>query len=214
MKKFLLIVFLIQFTIIYGCVGRNIDEGTKITKTYNISGFTELDVSNAFNVVVKVGEAASLKITGGENILPYIKVKNDEDDLEISLEKSFNNIGEILVEITVKELKSVDLSGACKIKVDGINTDSFDLDMSGACSGELIGKVRKLEIDLSGATNLDASQLISEMVEIETSGASNADIYASESVDAESSGASNITIYGNPKAVKTDVSGASNINSK
>ena len=214
MKKLLVIVFLIQFSIINGCVGKTIDEGNRITKSYQISDFTELDVSGAFKIVVKVGEDTSLKITGGENIIPYIDVKNDEDELEIGFKKDMNNVGNILVEITVKELKGVDLSGACKIEAEDIKTDSFEIAFSGACSGEFKGTVKKLEVDLSGATNLDAKELIAENVEIEVSGASNAKIFASKSLDAEASGASNITIYGDPEKVKTDVSGASNIKSK
>ncbi len=217
MKKYFTIIFLIQFTVIYGCTmhnGRDIQEGDRVTKTYEISDFTELDVSDAFEINVKAGEKASLKITGDENILPYISVKNKDNELEIGFEKNPINVGNILIEITVKDLRSVDLSGACKLTVEGISTDSFKLDMSGACSAELSGKVKKLEIDLSGATNLDASQLIAEEVKIKASGASNAEIYAVSSVDAETSGASNITIYGDPEKVETDVSGASNIKSK
>jgi len=217
MKKFFAVIFLIQFTVVYGCTmynGREIQEGDRVTKTYEINDFTKLDVSDAFEITVKVGKKASLKITGDENILPYISVENNENKLAIEFKKDFINVSDILVEITVKELKSVDLSGACKITIEGISTDSFEMEMSGACSGELSGKVKKLEIDLSGASNLDASQLISEDIKIEASGASNAEIYAVSSVDAETSGASNITIYGDPEKVETDVSGASNIKSK
>lgn len=217
MKKLFAVFFIFQFIVVYGCKmynGRDVQEGDRVTKTYEISDFTKLDVSNAFEITVKVGGKASLKITGDENILPYIRVKNKENELEIGFENNRHNIGNILVEITVENLESVDLSGACKIKVEGISTDSFELDMSGSSSGELSGKVKKFEIDLSGATKLDASQLISEAVEIEASGASNAEIYAVSSVDAETSGASNITIYGDPEKVKTDISGASDIKSK
>ncbi len=214
MKKFLTIIFLIQFTVTVGCVGKHIDEGKRITKTFEIKEFTKLDVSDAFKIIVNVGKDASLKITAGENIIPYINVKNIGDKLAIDFKDNLQNIGEVLVEITVKELKNVALSGACKIKIYGISTESFVLDMSGACNGEISGQVKELEVDLSGATNLDASKLISESVEIEVSGASKADIYASKSVNAEASGASNITILGDPKEVETDVTGASNIKSK
>ncbi|VAX20402.1 hypothetical protein MNBD_IGNAVI01-525 [hydrothermal vent metagenome] len=217
MKKLLTIIFLIQFTAAYGCTrydGSDIQGGDRVIKTYDISDFTKLEVSDAFEINVKVGEKASLKITGDENILPYIDVENEDNKLAIEFKKDFINAGNILVEITVKDLKSVDLSGACKITVEGISSDSFELEMSGACSGELSGKVKKLEIDLSGATNLDASQLIAEEVIIEASGASNAELYAVLSVDAEASGASNITIYGDPEKMETDASGASNIKSK
>lgn len=78
----------------------------------------------------------------------------------------------------------------------------------------LLAKVKKLEVDVSGATSLDARDLKAENVEIDISGASNAKVYASNKLEAEASGASHITFYGDPEKVETDVSGASNIKSK
>lgn len=217
MKKLLVLIFLFQLTTIYGCImenGRDIEEGDRVNRTYDITNFTKLDVSHAFEVDIKVGSEASLKITAGENIHPHIIVENKDNTLTLSIKNEINNVGNIKAEITVPNLKSVDASGACKISVDGISTDSFELDMSGACSGKLNGKVIKLEIDLSGATSMDAKDLIAEQVEVDISGASNTKVYASKSIEAEASGASNITLYGDPEKVETDISGASNLKSK
>lgn len=217
MKKLLVIIFLFQLTAIYGCMmknGKDIQEGDRVNRTYEVTNFTNLDVSHAFEVDIKVGPEVSLKITAGENIHPYIIVENKENTLVLSIKSGLNNVGDIKAEVTVPNLKSVDASGACKIYVDGISTESFELDMSGACSGKLYGKVNKLEIDLSGATNLDAKDLIAEQVEVDISGASNTKVYASQSIEAEASGASNITLFGDPEKVETDLSGASNLKSK
>lgn len=217
MKKLLIIIFLLQLTTIYGCVmenGRDIQEGDQVNRTYDVTNFTKLVVSHAFEVNIKVGSEASLKITAGENIHQYIIVENKDNTLRLSMKNGINNVGNIKAEITVLNLKSIDASGACKISVYGISTDSFELYMSGACSGKLYGKVKKLEIELSGATNLDAKDLIAEQVEVDISGASNIKVYASKSIEAEASGASNITLYGYPEKVETDISGASNLKSK
>ena len=216
MKKIFVVLFLLQFAVIYGCVmqnGKEIQEGDRVTKSYEVSNFNKLDVSHAFDVEIKIGKEASMKITAGENIHPYIKVENKENSLILGLKENIN-VGHIKVELTVEKLNSIDASGACKIFVEGISSESFELDMSGACTGELSGEVKKLEVDLSGATNLDARGLIAEIVEIDISGASNAKVYASKKLEAEASGASNISFYGNPEKVETDVSGASNIKSK
>lgn len=217
MKKLLVIIFLFQFAAIYGCVmqnGRDFQEGDRVNKTYEVTNFTKLDVSHAFEVDMQVGAETSLKITAGENIHPYIIVENEDNTLVLSIKSGLNNVGNIKAEITVPKLKSVEASGACKISVEGISADSFELDMSGACSGDLSGEVKKLEVDVSGATSLDASHLIAENVEIDISGASNAKVYASKKLEAEASGASHITFYGDPEKVETDVSGASHIKSK
>ena len=213
MKKILVILFLIQVAAIYGCVMQNLQEGDKVTRSYEVSDFNKLDVSHAFDVEIKIGEQASMKITAGENIHPYIEVENKEHSLILGLKDNIN-VGHIKVELTVENLKSLDASGACNISVVGISTESFELEMSGACKGNLSGNAKKLEVDISGATSIDARDLIAEKVEIDISGASNAKVYASKKLEADASGASNIIIYGDPADVESDVSGASNIKSK
>lgn len=234
MKKLLLVFVLIQFTAIFGCVMNRINPGDQVTKTYDISEFTKLDASHAFEVDIKVGEKASLKITAGENIHPIINATVKGNTLILEMKKSVNNSGEIKAEITVKHLTDISASGACKVKVADVDAETFNLDvsgasrilaenfksnslmvdMSGASSGELIGEIKNLTADISGAVSLDAKSLKAESVVIDLSGASNAKVYASSSLIVDASGASNLTYYGNPGNVKKDLSGASNLNSK
>ena len=116
--------------------------------------------------------------------------------------------------ISTPYLNGVDLSGACKINVDGIETNTFSIDMSGACNGTFAGTTEKLDIDLSGATKLNSADLKATDVTVDVSGASKCSVYSSESLSVDASGASNIVIYGDPPKVETDISGASSITSK
>ena len=75
------------------------------------------------------------------------------------------------------------------------------------------GSTKKLDIELSGATKLNTSDLKAVDVTVDVSGASKCSVYSSSSLIADASGASKIVIYGDPPKVDTDVSGASSISS-
>ncbi len=234
MKKIFIILVLFQMTVIYGCVMNNVNPGDMVTKTYEVSEFTKLDVSHAFEIIVKVGETASLEITAGENIHPIIEAIVKGDKLVLGLKESMKNTGDIKAEITVLALDELQASGACKVHLTGVDTDEFMLDasgatrinikefkansltvdMSGASSGAIQGEVNNLNIDISGASGFDSEELMAENVVADLSGACNAKVYASKYLKVDASGASNLTYLGDPEKVEKDTSGASNIKSK
>lgn len=234
MKKIFIILALFQISVIYGCLINDVNPGDMVTKTYDVTEFTKLDASHAFEVIVKVGETASLKITAGENIHPIINAEVKGNKLILELKKSMKNTGDIKAEITVKDLNEIEVSGACKVLVTGVDSDTFTLDasgathiemkgfksksltidMSGASSGEIFGEVNTMTVDISGASGLDLENLVAESVVADLSGACNATVYASKYLKVDASGASNLYYVGDPDNVEKDLSGASNIKSK
>ena len=111
-------------------------------------------------------------------------------------------------------MDDLDASGACKVLIEKINNENFSADLSGACSIELSGETKSFSADISGAMNLEAIELKAERVNIDASGASSAEVYASESLYVDASGASNIYFSGNPMDVGSDLSGAASIENK
>jgi hypothetical protein len=179
----------------------------------NIESFEVLEVSGAFNIRVTLGEEPSLKLSGDDNLLKYVKTRNKGNRLVISTRKNINPRDEMRITITNPSLDMLDASGANEIRIRNINSDNFDLDVSGACSIELRGDAKRFSIDMSGASNLDASALYSKKVRIDCSGACSAKVYASESLYAGVSGVSNLEFEGNPVKTDLDASGVSSIES-
>jgi hypothetical protein len=118
------------------------------------------------------------------------------------------------VYLTTPYLEGIDASGATNVNVEGIEADRFVLDLSGASSCELAGKVGYLRGDISGASNLYARDLYCQTVKIDVSGAANAKVSTDETLDADVSGAASVTYYGDPRNVLTDVSGAASVRRK
>ena len=217
MKKItLLLAFVFTiFTIGCSCSYNSIEgNGHEVTKVVDVSSFSKIDASHAFDIKVVVGENQKVSISTDENLLEYIEVFVKNNTLYVQTKDNTNFDGDVEVYISVENLTKIDLSGACKIDIKDIDSYDFSVDVSGACKGKLSGKVETLNLDLSGATKLNTVDLISKDVNIDMSGASKLDIYCENNLSIDASGACKIYVYGDPKSTKTDLSGASSINYK
>jgi len=197
----------------------------------NMSGFTRLEVSGGFEVVLTQGNNESVTIEADENIIDNIKTRVTGKTLEVYTKGTIRNYKIMRIYITFKQLESIELSGAVKITADqSLQFDSLELDISGACSLEFDMEADRLELDLSGASklllngfvnHLDAdcsgsSKLLlaglkTKTISLDSSGATTAEFWVTESLKVESSGASNVRYKGEPKSVNLDNSGASSV---
>jgi len=214
-----IVFFLLAFSLIaiacngtfYSTVEGN---GNTTTKSFDVSEFTSIDASSAFEIDVAVGETQSVEIKTDENLIKYVKVFVKDNTLYLETKNNVNLDEDVKAIISVNSLNGIDLSGACKIKVENIDAEDFTVDASGACKGSLSGRVENLNLDLSGATKFNTINLKAKNLSIDVSGASKLDVYCENSLSVEASGASKINVYGDPKETKTDISGASSIKFK
>lgn len=207
--------------------------GNVITQTRNLSGFTGVDVSNAIDVYLKQDSAYSVKVVTDENLQTYILTEKQGETLRIREEENTNPdaTGKIKVYVSAPLFKNLEASGASGFKSESLlqSAESVHVDVSGASEADLElksptvtagmsgasklllrGQTRDLQVKGQGASRARCYELLSENAEVDISGASNADVFASVSLKAEASGASDIRYKGNP-TVTSNSSGAGSI---
>jgi hypothetical protein len=177
----------------------------------DIEAFSKLEASGAFEILVICGEDPSLKIRTDENLFQYVETDIRGDRLIIDSEKNLDPSDDVKVRITTPVLEGIELSGANEIIVREIDSEDFELEMSGATEAKLSGKVKRISIDASGASEIDNKDLIAEAVRIDASGATEAVVYASQRLKANVSGAGDVKFYGDAKDVDTNISGAGSV---
>ena len=185
--------------------------GNLTEETRKIENFSKIDAAGAFSIKIKVGEDPSLKISAEENLMHLIRTDVRRNTLIIDTKKNISPRKEIRIYITTPELNSIDCSGANNVTAYNIDSDNFDVDLSGAGSIKLSGDVNRLKAEISGAGNISAKHLKANRVAISVSGAASADVYAAEYLDASVSGVGSIDYYGDPKKTNTRVSGVGSI---
>lgn len=220
------------------CVGFN-EKNVKLSgvtkvSTKEVSAFDKVDVSGAIDVIVNIGNKSEVVIEADSAIMPYVVTEVKDRELRIYNKDiigfyNFKN-NKILVTITTPSILELESSGACDVTINDLKTDMFKVSLSGACDligsfecnvldfessgssdSKLRGKVKNCNIELSGACDIKALDLEVDNLKIEGSGSSNVEINVQNSLDVELSGASELRYKGEPKYIKTDMSGVSNL---
>ena len=188
-----------------------------------LSGFHAIKVSNAFDVYISQGNEDAVAISASkpeyrEKIIT--KVENGVLIIRFDDDKKFwkgwnSDRQKLKAYISIKKIDKLDVSGACDVFFeDGISAEEFVVNLSGA--SDLKGKidVKKLNMDISGASDATISG-VAATVTIEASGASDFKGFdlVTNFCDAKASGASSVNITVN-KELSAHASGASSVRFK
>ena len=85
------------------------------------------------------------------------------------------------------------------------------MDLSGASKANLQGSINHLNIECSGASDVNGYDLIADNAEVKASGASDIMLSVVNELNAEASGASHIYYKGKPTVMHVTASGVSKI---
>lgn len=192
--------------------------GNVLKQEREVDPFSRIDAGGAFEVIITKGEPQSVIIESDENLLDKIITEVNNGTLELS-SKGLRNFSKLKTYITVPDLTEVYAHGASTVKGTNLfDSQKFIIEVSGAgevffevSTGDLItelsgaselvlkGTAEYHKSVLSGASELKAYDLVTENTDIETSGASNANVHATNSLTANSSGASKIKYKEDPQ---------------
>ena len=198
-----------------GCGTRG--SGTPATEVREVEAFERIDVSGAVELIVHVAPDGpqKLEITADDNLVPLLETRVQGHELEVGFGPNMMirpKVG-VRVEAWVPSLTAIDASGATDVEVEGLHGAEFSLDVSGASDTILRGSVDRLDVDISGAGELEAKELVTKIVRLELSGAGEATVWASESLDVDISGAGEVTYFGEPANIIQDISGSGELKS-
>jgi hypothetical protein len=206
--------------------------GNLASRDYPITGFTEVEAHNAFDVTVKQGEPFQVRVTTDDNLFPYLVVEKVGDRLIVRYDnREFNNFRATREEatITMPDLTGLRGSGATHFRLPDFKTQNavdanlsgasqlsgaldapwLQLEASGASRGVLSGAIPHVQLTLSGASQFDLGQLTTDAASARLSGGSSATVNPAQALDYHLSGASTLRYYGNPSIGEQEESGGS-----
>ncbi len=199
------------------------------------TAFQQLEVSGTVPVLLAQGEFQPVKLEGDENLLPYIELVQNGDQLIIRNKKGYqikDDNNSLKVTVTVPTLTYIKVSGASgltgatkfiseknlQVNLSGVGnleletgTPELDASITGAGSLNLRGQTKKLVLDLSGVGNAACAGLQAEDATVNVSGTGNADIMVSGKLNARITGIGSIHYKGEPKTLNQEVSGMGSI---
>ncbi|WP_430909671.1 head GIN domain-containing protein [Maribacter sp. 2-571] len=236
MKKLkLLVIVMITAGLFHSCNVETITaSGDVINKEINISDYTALKVSDAFNVFVTFSETnESIILVANEDVQKLVVIEKQDDDLIIGLKKSARIRGNATLEVYIqaKTLSAFDINGAAKIILENqlsvpnlsislsgssdfdgaLQVEELYLKSNGASESDLSGTVKNAHIALSGSSELRDFDLNIQTADLRLSGASDAYIAVIKNMEVIASGASRLIYRGDADIIKKKLSGSSQL---
>ena len=190
--------------------------GSGTTQTYELtlSDFNRIVTVGPVNVRYTQDTFQRVVITAEPEIYELMDIKVTNEVLELDFEDDspcFNtNVG-ITAEITVPDLKGIDVSGSSAIiTTDSVFLDEFTLDVSGSANLNGMGVIETLTINTSGLISAQLFDIEVAEATIDVSGTCNVDIFCTDVLNINISGSAVIRYMGNP-TINQNVSGTLNL---
>lgn len=188
-----------------------------IEEVIPLNNFDKIEIGSAFDVFVKRGNNFSIVAKGDENDIQDLEASVNNGKLRIRYRNNASRRFEMKIFITMPRLVEANFYGAAFGEITNFNENKiiirasgasdlfvdadskfWQVDLSGASKLELIGEGQSLILDASGASNLHASQLFLDEVDLDVSGSSRIWVFAYDEIFGRASGASAIRFRGNP----------------
>jgi len=217
--------------------------GDIVVEERDVSNFEEILITGAGRVIITQGGSESLTIETDDNLMQFIETDVRGKTLEIGFKDGtvFSSGGGrrvieptdgFIFRINVVDLSNVTVSGAAKIEIDKIKTDSLDIVLSGAgdinlddlnatnldilISGAgdvmVVGVVETQTVRLNGFGRYQGFDLESQDASVTISGAGGAEVWVTENLDVTINGAGDVRYYGDPN-VNPEIGGLGRIQS-
>jgi hypothetical protein len=185
--------------------------GVSVSQTRPLAAFHSIDLAGSSNVTVQVGRPQSVTVHADDNLVGIVTTVVTGGRLVVGNVGSFTTKAPMQVEISVRSLDGVSLTGSGTVAVSGVDAKTFTVDLRGSGVITAGGAVRTLHATLGGSGDCRLSQLKARDAEAVLTGSGRLSVTASRSLDASMTGTGEIVYGGNPAHVTRNVTGTGTI---
>ena len=209
-----------------GTVGPPVlDQGPPQTQTRAISSVSAVDLAASGQLVLTAGDAPSLRITAGRNLIGHLTSDVGQDRLTLGVDGSVRTSGRVRYDLVLPAARVVQLSGSGtvhvmapsavrevrlpgsgEVRVDGLSTEELTVDMAGSGQVVILGSTTGQHVSIGGSGRYSGGELASQDADVTIIGSGSADVTASRTLTATVTGNGSVT-YGGDAAVTSSVTG-------
>lgn len=202
-------------------------------RSEEIKNIKEILVNGQMELNIKYDSKESLTFEGKDSIIDDVKVQKRGTFLEITLPKKtyFNINDKLIVNITLKELNSLEFNGSgdfsikdfkfedFHLKIDGsgkgfIENNTFDkleVEINGNANIFVKGKTKELVVKLDGLGKLEGFELTTDNADLMINGTGKIESTVSKKIKARINGIGSIVYKGDPKVEEASLKGLGSI---
>jgi hypothetical protein len=219
----------------YGVGGAVRGSGVIVSESRDLPAFDGVSVDYPAVVTIRQGNTPSVTVEADDNFLPQLSTRVADgvlniEVMRIAIGQRVTPTREVRINLTVKDLRQLDLSSAGSVKVESLETGALKISVSGAGSLTLSRlTVRTLTLDLSGVGSVTAGgtaddidlnisgvgSFHGEALEVQSatvdiSGMGSATLWVKVRLTADISGTGSVSYYGSPELIR-NVSGLGSV---
>lgn len=207
--------------------------GNVTTEQRSITDFNAVEVQGSINVYVSQGADYGVRVEAEENLMEYIVVEKDGNELEVRYKRNtwikskrpvnvyvtapsytglaVSGSGNLFsqTKITSSSQLDIDISGSGDANLE-VDAPTVNAEITGSGTAILKGMTRSFNGDIAGSGTLKAYNLLSEKSDIEVTGSGDAEVFASKQLDVRVAGSGNINYKGNP-SVSQNIAGSGSV---
>lgn len=197
------------------CMHSVAGNGIVVAKKAEVNSFSKIKIGGAFEVSLKQGTDPSLTIEADENLHELIETKVEGSTLVVKLKEHVRKAEKLQLNITFSTLDEIDIAGAVSLWCENqIEVPSLEIECSGAAELDLDLVAESLELEMSGGSETTLTGKVAT-VEADVSGAGEIDAYKMEtqsfSLDVSGAGDAKVNVT---KSLKVNISGAGSVRYK
>lgn len=188
--------------------------GDYVNTLRKLPAFESISVRGSFDVNIKLLPACrnEIQINADSNLTDNVKAIVEKGELKIFPEKSYSSSLKISIILKASSLGTLSVEGANSITAGPLASDIFTLKSPGGCNTiSFSGTVRELNMQLGGASKLDAGQLCADNAALNLSGAAEAVIQVKNTIKLKASGAAKVFYVGKPSEIIKELAGAAKL---
>ena len=200
----------------------------KENRDFDISDVARLKISGRVDLNLVQSETFGLSIEARKKQFNDLTVSASNNTLTIKPNACDDT--DYQVKLRLPRIELLDVGGAVNLNSRGVfQTESMNLEISGALDGEMELAAVQLNLDVSGSSNLqlsgsadstymdisgssevDARYLVTKTVRLDVSGSSNVVVNVADELRIDASGSTDIAYLGTPK-LNIDIAGSGSI---
>lgn len=216
----------------FSCSERtSFSSGNEIKEKKALTGVTRLKVDGVFNLTISQSDEESIEVEGDEAMVNKLLIDQDGELLSLKMEEDvedgFFDDKNLKIHITLKDLKEFNYEGVGNVKTNGLfkvadlkllgngvgnlelelDAQAIDADFDMVGNITLRGKANRAIFINSGIGNLDASELIVQNMDVNSSGIGKVAVNCVGDLSLIVDGIGKLSYSGNPRIIKKEVSG-------
>lgn len=172
--------------------------GDSARETRVLEDFRAITITGPIEAEIRTGGEPAITLTADDNLLPLIRSRVEQGRLTLDLEKSVRSRHAIEAHIRVPRLEALDITGSGDTRLELGDADRMAIRLVGTGDLTASGRVGTLEIESTGAGDIDTVELRAGAVSLDSTGSGDADITALQRCELTLLGTGDITVHGNP----------------